>query len=300
MSLKSFFSLEIPVQMGNLKLYFFMNENIRACGTECISPPHNHGKCYEFRYVSAGRGIQVINDVNFELSTGSWLLLHPGETHYQSEQAVNGDLVQYSLRFSLKSPPESAPMQQKKAYTEMIKTLDGIRLLKDEAFQSLPFWELLTQEISIRNYGFFSYLQSLCTILLTEFLRLSTQQNKHIFPPEELKHSFFWREQIDLLLRHHYMERLKLKDFADAMKVSCRQASRIFIREFGVTYVTMLMETRLQQAKFQLKHTDKSLYQISTDCGFQNYNYFNTCFRKKTGMTPADYRACAEVESNIE
>ena len=300
MSLSSIFSLEIPVQMGNLKLYFFINENIRVCGTECISVPHNHGKCYELRYVSAGHGIQVINDTDLEITAGDWILLHPGENHYQPANTVGEDLVQYSFRFSVKTPPESASAQQKKAYTAMLEMLNGIRLLKDENLQNLPSWELLTKEILNKKYGFFNYLQALCTILLTEFLRLSEKKSAHIFPSEELKHSFFWREQIDRLLRYHYMERLKLKDFADAMKVSSRQASRIFIREFGVTYVTKMMETRLQQAKFQLKHTDKSLHQISVDCGFQNYNYFNTCFRKETGMTPADYRTRTDVDDGME
>ena len=158
-------------------------------------------------------------------------------------------------------------------------------------------WERLSQEFNSKEYGYFHCLQALCSVLFIEFLRLSQGKENCV---EEMRYNFYWREQIDRLLRYHYMEPLKLKDFADAMNVSERQASRIFIREFGVSFVKKMMETRLQQAKYQLKYTQKSLYQISADCGFQNYNYFSSCFRKATGMTPAAYQLQAKERDEQE
>ncbi|MBR7099254.1 MAG: helix-turn-helix transcriptional regulator, partial [Clostridia bacterium] len=85
-----------------------------------------------------------------------------------------------------------------------------------------------------------------------------------------------------------------LTDLAEAINVSPRQMSRILLREFGMNFVTKLTEMRLQQVKYQLTHTEKSIHQISIDCGFPSYSYFSTCFRKNVGMTPSHYRQSAD------
>lgn len=300
MSQKSISSLEIPVEIETLKFCFFMNENIRVCGHDGSSIPHNHGKYFELRYVSSGHCVQVINDSKLKIQAGDWVLIYPDENHYQPINEISENLIQYSFRFFIKPPTKSASLQQNKRYTAMIKMLHTLRLSNDKEFNAISIWERLTQEFIKKEYGYFSYLQALCSILFTEFLRLAQNNANLIQSADELKYNFRWREQIDHLLRHRYMEPLRLKDFAQAMQVSERQASRIFIREFGIPYIKKLMETRLQQAKFQLKYTNKNLHQISTDCGFQNYNYFSNCFRKETGLTPAAYRSKVKEDDEQE
>ena len=128
-------------------------------------------------------------------------------------------------------------------------------------------------------------------LITTELLRLCGQKSAHIFPSKELTHSFYWRDQLDSFLRYRYTDNVKLEDLAAAIGLSPRQASRVFVREFGMSYINKLIEVRLQQAKFLLTHTDKEAQEICHDCGFQSYGYFSARFRKNTGMTPLEYRA---------
>ncbi|MBQ8213884.1 MAG: helix-turn-helix domain-containing protein [Clostridia bacterium] len=290
MSLPRIISIETPVQIGNINTYFYLNEKLYSCGEECISVPHNHGKSYELRFVASGSGNQIINDKKIDLETGDWILIHPHEMHYQLEQSVTNALCIYSIRFSLKKPNNQATVVQKNAYTNILEILKTIRIVKDTELKSLVTWEQIKNEILTQQYGNFVFLKALCTMLFIQFLRLSDQKSPSLFSADDLKHNLFWREQIDRLLRYHYMEPLKLQDFADAMNISSRQTSRLFVREFGMPFVQKLMETRIEQAKIQLQYSDKTLHKVSSDCGFQNYNHFNNCFRKKIGMTPDKYR----------
>ncbi len=283
------FSLEIPTQVSNLKIIFFVSDRLYAFGENCASGPHNHGD-YELRYTVAGNGIQTVDKSLYPVSAGDLILIRPNEYHYQSRERICSDLEQYSLRFSIKQPLDTATIQQKKSHTATVRLLQTVRQLHDANAALLPLFQMLTQEIAEKKYGYFNCLQAMCVLIFTAFIRLSDTKNPEIFPSVEMKYSGYWRSQIDDFLGFHYMENVKLQDLADAVKLSPRQASRLIMREFGVNYTTKLMETRLERAKYQLTNTDKEIHTISDDCGFQSYNYFTTCFRKFTGMTPSEFR----------
>ena len=303
-SLKTGFSIEIPIQIENLKFFCFVSQKTKVSGP-ASSYPHNHGNFYELRYVAAGSYTQMIEDVPLNLIAGDTVLIHPLEYHYQTEQMCDANLLQYSLRFFIKPPSEDAAPDQKKAYVKLKEMLDSIRTLHDENLLLLPHWEKLMDEFSKKEYGYFTHLQAMCMLIINDFLRLSDTKSTHVFPSKELRHSFYWRDQLDSFLRLRYMDNVKLQDIANAIGLSTRQVSRVFLREFGVSFVNKLNEVRLQQAKFLLTHTHTDIYTICTDCGFQSMSYFTAKFRKNTGMTPAEYRnrnakAISEITENTK
>ena len=48
--------------------------------------------------------------------------------------------------------------------------------------------------------------------------------------------------------------------------------------------------TRIQAASKELAHTDKPIIEIAIDCGFCDQSAFTVQFRKRTGMTPRNFR----------
>ncbi|MBQ9132148.1 MAG: helix-turn-helix domain-containing protein [Clostridia bacterium] len=285
------FSLEIPVNIGNLKVSFLVSETLYAVGKECVSTPHNHGSHYELRYLVGGKGVQIVGETPIQASCGDFLLIYPGEYHYQSLQGCGDDLAQYNLRFSLREPAPGATSPQKRAYAEVISGLDRLRWGRDtERRLEEPFCRL-TREISRREPGYFYSLQAMCAVIFTELLRLLPEDARmHVFSGEELRYGGYWRVRIDRFLNARYGEAICLQDLADAINLSKRQTQRLMQREYGMGYSQKLTETRIQYAKYQLSYTQKSLQQIAYDCGFQSYGYFLTCFRKLTGMSPGEFR----------
>jgi len=283
-------SVEVPVRLGNQKLFFFLNNRIHAVGSGCRCDPHDHS-FFEIQYTNRGKGRFFINKEPHEVSTGDMLLIHPSEWHYQTPRDVSAETAQYRIRFTVKPPTDRAATQLKKNYAELNELLQSIRILKDEDLTLLKTLRSIAQELNERRDGYLSYLQPLCCILLIELIRLSGLETKDLLLSEEPKYSGYWRDRVENFLRLRYMDNIKLQDLADSIQLSTRQASRLIMREFGVNYITKLNEIRLNQAKFLLEHSDRSVHQISADCGFQNYTYFATCFKRATGMTPNEFRS---------
>ena len=289
MSNEPVFSLDIPVKIDNLKFVFFLSQTLRTTGNECATYPHNHGY-YEIRYTVLGKGTQVLESEIFDTSPGDLLLIQPYTYHYQPEQSAMDDLEQYCLGFSIKPPQEKANAEQKRSYDAMVELLNSIHKINDSAFTVLPYFKLLVDEIHHKKYGYCNYLQSICTIILSQMIRLSEIVHPKLFISPELKYTSFYRVQIDRFLRHRFKENVKIQDLADEMKVSVRQVSRILMKEYGVNYTQKMLEIRLEYAKSELLHSDKKIQEVCRDCGIQRYTYFITCFKKATGMTPSEYK----------
>ena len=290
----SFFSIEVPAKLGNIEFHFFFSERNCVSGKESVSLPHHHGKNYEMRYVSEGFGGQNVEGEHVRTRAGDILLIHPEELHFQRDEDTSDDLKQYGIRFLVKPPAQSAPEAHKKEYLSMVELLNSIRVISDKDMTLLPYWKILSREIKHRQTGYLNYIQATCVIILTEIIRMAAGRDARMLQPDEPKRTLYLQEQISSFLGTHYTEDIKLTDLAQAINVSPRQMSRILLREFGVNFVTKLTEMRLQQVKYQLTHTDKSIHQISIDCGFPSYSYFSTCFRKNVGMTPSHYRQVAD------
>jgi len=47
---------------------------------------------------------------------------------------------------------------------------------------------------------------------------------------------------------------------------------------------------RMEKAVYMLKSTNKKIYEITTELGYQNPQYFSKIFRKYYGCTPNEYR----------
>ena len=283
------YALQLPILIGGLKATVYVHEKSYVLGEECRSLPHNHGD-YELRYICQGKGNQIVEYETIRTESGDILLIHPQEFHYQTMDSATQDLEQFSFRFSIKPPTEAATAVVQRTYVSLTAFLDEFRMARDTDRVLIPLLQMVQNELKAKESGFFACLQALFVIILTTFLRLVSDNPQGILPSEEQKYSGNLRNQIDHFFRYHYMHDVKLQDLADAIKVSTRQASRVLMREFGETYVKHLMKTRIQQAKFFLVHGENDIHKIGTDCGFQSYNYFATCFKQVTGYTPTEYR----------
>ena len=66
---------------------------------------------------------------------------------------------------------------------------------------------------------------------------------------------------------------------------------RVFLKSTGVTPLEFLNNVRLEAAKkLLISETDTPISVISEQCGFKDPYYFSRFFKKKTGVTPSQYR----------
>ena len=107
------------------------------------------------------------------------------------------------------------------------------------------------------------------------------------------KYSYYVGKAITLI-SYDLTADLNLKSIASALNVNPSYLSSLFSKECGCTLTDYVHNQRIEESMRQLIQTNKTIMQISTDCGFNDVHYFNRCFKKKNGVTPTEYKSAVK------
>ena len=88
----------------------------------------------------------------------------------------------------------------------------------------------------------------------------------------------------------HFAEDFSITVLAELAGISPQHLCRIFKETMHMRPTEYLTYRRLGEAKTLLRHTDISIAEIGTRCGFPDAGYFSTVFKRHEGMSPAEYR----------
>lgn len=91
-------------------------------------------------------------------------------------------------------------------------------------------------------------------------------------------------------INSNYSKPITINELASLIYRSPSQTIRIFRKNFGISPYEYILKRKIQTAKSLLKNTAMSVQQISAELGFNDQHYFSTCFKRKTGLTPGEYR----------
>ncbi|MGC1272166.1 MAG: AraC family transcriptional regulator [Planctomycetaceae bacterium] len=100
-------------------------------------------------------------------------------------------------------------------------------------------------------------------------------------------------QAMDAVLRRvleNYSQPIAIPDLAASVGLSVSQFDRRFKALFGMTPREYVLRVRVDAAIHLLVTTDLSVARIALDCGFYDQSSFGKQFRKRTGVTPAEYR----------
>jgi transcriptional regulator GlxA family with amidase domain len=62
------------------------------------------------------------------------------------------------------------------------------------------------------------------------------------------------------------------------------------LKIYGVTPMGYLLSYRLEQSKRLLIQTSWSVARIAEEVGFHHITYYSSCFSKKEGISPSNFR----------
>lgn len=83
---------------------------------------------------------------------------------------------------------------------------------------------------------------------------------------------------------------LSVADLAVRARLSESRYRELFRKVNGISPSEYILQLRITHACDLLRNTDHTISKIATYCGYQDLSYFSRLFRKKTGMTPTQYR----------
>lgn len=95
-------------------------------------------------------------------------------------------------------------------------------------------------------------------------------------------------------IQHNYMSYdISLDSVSDILNMNSSYLSSLFKRCTGVNFVDYIADLRIANAKELLRDPLRSAAEIADMVGYESSSYFTRAFKKKTGMTPTEYRKSA-------
>ena len=91
-------------------------------------------------------------------------------------------------------------------------------------------------------------------------------------------------------VEENYARNITFSDVAKIINYNTSYASSLFVSYTGLNFKTYLDSIRINKAVKMIKRTDRTISDISAQCGFTNIRTFNNVFRKVTGITPSELR----------
>jgi AraC-like DNA-binding protein len=97
-------------------------------------------------------------------------------------------------------------------------------------------------------------------------------------------------EQTRVFVERHFREPIQITKLAKRAGVSESTLSRWFKKSTGTGLELFVQNLRLEEAKRLLKAGNLPVTRVASHCGYGSGSYFTRIFKKKTGVTPQEYR----------
>lgn len=144
--------------------------------------------------------------------------------------------------------------------------------------------KMILQEMQTRSLNYEISVRGLFVALITEVMRLSTEQN------DSASANRMVIAPALTYIDEFYMENFSIRDLADACSMSESHFRRVFRELVGMGPLDYLNRTRIAKACSLLRMTDDSILTISEKVGFGSMSSFNRHFYEVMGTAPSDWR----------
>jgi len=92
-------------------------------------------------------------------------------------------------------------------------------------------------------------------------------------------------------LQHNYMNyEVSLDSVSAMLNISSSYLSVLFKKCTGINFIDYIQELKIKEAKELLKDPLRSANEIASLVGYESASYFTRAFKKKTGLTPSEWR----------
>lgn len=97
--------------------------------------------------------------------------------------------------------------------------------------------------------------------------------------------------QIDEYIMEHYTEEIDAGTICEHFKIGKTTLYEIANQNYGIGIAAHIRHLRIEKAKqLLISQPEMNISEIADACGFHDYNYFITMFKRFVGMPPKQYR----------
>jgi two-component system response regulator YesN len=89
----------------------------------------------------------------------------------------------------------------------------------------------------------------------------------------------------------HYASPLNLQEVAESLSISSSYLSKLFVDKLEMRFTQFVNLYRIKISQQYLKSTDKTVEEIASLVGYNDYKYFSQVFKSISGMTPMQFKS---------
>lgn len=141
---------------------------------------------------------------------------------------------------------------------------------------------LLIQRSQMRNY---------VRQLISNTQQNQAQDQLKASSDRKAEETAFVQRLHEVVSRQMSIGNLQLENIANLMNISKSMLSRQVKQIAGCSAAAYILQLRLEHARQLLVIPEKSIGEISLDCGFDDLSYFSRVFRQNYNQTPTQYRS---------
>jgi AraC-like DNA-binding protein len=218
-----------------------------------------------------GRDNMVLRGCHFEFGPhgightwSSWKSL----AHFLQHLAAEGSLAREG-RLLL---PACLPLE---ADSELLKAHDEMMRLSSE-----------------KPWGGRAAIYGRLLLLLSEISRRFVERAAALPLAEKSKDALASRHVVRAVgfIGSHLNDPISIREVAEALEVSDDYLGRLFREATGETVGAFILRRKVETAKVGLLSGNKSVKEIAAELGFSDPRYFTRQFRKREGLSPAQFR----------
>jgi len=226
-------------------------------------------------YTLEGCGVIRYEDTEFLLTPGQVMVLDCRKFHYYATQGEKWHFLWFH------SAGKCAVDYTELLHAEGVEPLFlGRRGIFVSEFEKLMGYA--------GHFDLQAELESAVSIqrLLTELIAI---RKRDVFSTKYEAYRQVLEENI-LWIQQHFSEEITVEELAERCHLSKFYYIKVFRAYTGQTPYDYLVGYRLVQSQRLLLETAMTVAQVGGECGFKESKNFIACFKKRTGMTPLQYR----------
>jgi AraC-like DNA-binding protein len=236
-----------------------------------------------FLILKEGNGKYIAGSTALRVASGDVLVLNE-EAGGKLSASKDGEMVfwQFSLNlehlFPLFAGSEISLLQN------VVEGLKGSKLLPASTPLAVQCHRLIGEVPPQSNLDHRGQLLRVAAAVLSEEFETALRQRPGLVRVEERMIQVFEKLSADELLS------LPVGGLAARFGCSRRHLNRLFHQYFSFSVAALRMEMRLLKALSLLRNPDAKIIFVAEQCGFNHLGLFNTCFKRRFGASPGQWR----------
>lgn len=249
-----------------------------------IVKAHAHNNQFQIFVISEGETDLIFNKGKVRLIGPSFITIPKNTEHgFEHLSELKGWII------SLSDSVVEHMIKREAEVIEAIETFQTTAVIKGEYSEDV-FEVMLNciEEYQKSNPGRLLMLEYLVGQLIVHLSRIPKALQRELSKTDNS--SIVYYRRFTQLIRTSNSYKKSIDEYASNLKITSGHLSRICSAIAFKSPREIIMDYYLSQAQLLFSDVDKSIAQICYSLGFEDPSYFARIFKRKTGMTPNEFR----------